>query len=63
GAAIEAKNSNGWAPLLWAAESGYEALVQLLLEKGADIEVKDSYSQTPLLWAAENGHEAVVQLL
>ncbi|RYP92526.1 hypothetical protein DL770_001392 [Monosporascus sp. CRB-9-2] len=51
-------------PLSWAAEKGHEAVVQLLLEKGANIEAKDNeYDQTPLSWAAEEGHEAVVKLL
>lgn len=49
--------------LFWAAESGHEAVVQLLLQKGADIEVTDDSGQTPLFQAAENGHEAVVRLL
>ena len=41
----------------------HEAVVKLLLEKGADVESKSSSSRTPLSWAAENGHEAVVKLL
>jgi ankyrin repeat protein len=49
--------------LLWTARYGHEAVVKLLLEKGAELEAKDNYGQTPLLWAAENGHEAVVKLL
>ncbi|KAH6696513.1 ankyrin repeat-containing domain protein [Leptodontidium sp. MPI-SDFR-AT-0119] len=40
--------------LFWAAEKGYDAVVKLLLEKGAN---------TPLLSAAMGGHEAVVKLL
>jgi ankyrin repeat protein len=44
--------------------NGYEAVVQLLLEKGVDLESKDiEYGQTPLLWTAEGRHEAVVKLL
>jgi len=51
-------------PLPKAAENGHEAVVRLLIEKGADLESRDSkYGQTSLSLAAENGHEAVVKLL
>jgi ankyrin repeat protein len=63
GAAIKAECKNGGTPLSWAAESGHEAVVRLLLEKGAAVEAKDWYGRTPLSWAAGNGHEAVVRLL
>ena len=53
----------GQTPLSWAAQNGHEAVVKLLLEKGADVESKSSNGRTPLSWAAENGHEAVVKLL
>ncbi|RYP16766.1 hypothetical protein DL767_010132 [Monosporascus sp. MG133] len=64
GAAIEAKYKEyGQAPLSWAAGEGHEALVRLLVEKGAAIEAKDKEGRTPLSWAAAKGHEAVVRLL
>jgi ankyrin repeat protein len=50
-------------PLLRAAQEGHEAVVKLLLERGAQVEVTDRYGRTPLLWAIEKGHEAVVKLL
>jgi ankyrin repeat protein len=73
GANIEAKASNGWTALRWASSNGHEAVVKLLLEKGADVELllekgadvdaKDRAGKTALQRAAENGHEAVVKLL
>ena len=34
---VEAKDSRGWTALHWSARNGYEAVVRLLLEKGADV--------------------------
>jgi ankyrin repeat protein len=57
------KDSYSRTPLSWAAEKGHQAVVQLLLEKGADIEAKDiKYGRTPLLWAGW-GRKTVFQLL
>ena len=43
--------------------AGDEAVVKLLLEKGADLDSKDNNGRTPLSWAARNGHDALVKLL
>jgi ankyrin repeat protein len=54
---------NTW-PLWLAAANGDEAVMKLLLGKGAYVESKDTESgQTPLSWAATNGHKTVVKLL
>ena len=52
-----------WDDASATAANGHEAVVKLLLEKGAELEAKDSDGRTPLRRAAENGHEAVVKLL
>ncbi|KAH7132772.1 ankyrin repeat-containing domain protein [Dactylonectria macrodidyma] len=60
---MESKDYMGWTPLSFAAESGQEAVVRLLLEKGAAIESKDDNGCTPLSLAAKRGDEAIVRLL
>jgi ankyrin repeat protein len=45
------------------AACGHEAVVQLLLEKGADVDAKDNDGGTALHKTAGSGHEAVVRLL
>ncbi|CAG9983753.1 unnamed protein product [Clonostachys byssicola] len=69
GVDLEAKDpATGQTVLLWAAEKGYTAIVQLLVEKGANIEARGApwpmpWSRTALARAAEKGHAAIVQLL
>jgi ankyrin repeat protein len=46
-----------------APGGGHEAVVQLLVEKGADVAANDDDGQTALDRAAECEGEAVVQLL
>jgi hypothetical protein len=58
---LDSKNTQGQTPLLWAADKGHEAVVQLLHK--ADVNAKTNYEWTALLGAAENEHEAVVLLL
>jgi ankyrin repeat protein len=50
--------------MVQAARGGGEAIVRLLLEKGAELESKDKYNgQTALSYVAQKGHEAIVKLL
>src|SRR5271156_6015903 len=64
GQSVDLKDSYSQTLLSYAAMQGHEAVMKLLLEKGAELETKDKeYSQTPLSWAADQGHVAVVKLL
>src|SRR5207248_569371 len=67
GADVDAKDYYGWTALHIAAESGDEALVRLLLDKGADPNTKRTgfswAESTALHIAAACGHEAVVDVL
>lgn len=53
----------GWTALLRAASNGQEAMVRLLIEKGADIEARSPNNGTPLTCAAEGNFEAIVEVL
>ncbi|XP_027110030.1 acyl-CoA-binding domain-containing protein 1-like [Coffea eugenioides] len=49
---VNAKDSEGRAPLHWAVDRGHLNVTELLLSKGADINAKDNDGQTALHYAA-----------
>lgn len=56
---VEARDRFGRTPLLVAAREGNEAVVKLLLKRGADKAAKNNAGKTPLHLAAEEGQTAV----
>ncbi|KAF4246792.1 hypothetical protein CNMCM8980_008184 [Aspergillus fumigatiaffinis] len=52
-----------WSPLLFAAQNGLSAVIDMLLETDATIEAEDETGRTPLCWAALEGHHTFVKLL
>jgi ankyrin repeat protein len=64
GAEVDAVTSGKkMTPLLYAAESGYLAVVQRLVAAGARLDVRDAKGRTALALAEEEGHEDVVRWL
>lgn len=57
------QNRYGTTPLEAAAEGGFVAAVQTLLEYGADQNKRGNSGYTPLHRAVQNGHDAVVRTL
>lgn len=53
----------GWTALLRAATNGQEAMVRLLVERGAHTEARSPNHGTPLICAAEGNYEAIVEFL
>ncbi|KAJ5273096.1 sex-determining protein fem-1 [Penicillium angulare] len=62
---IHARDLLNRTPLLLAAESGHESVVELLLAKGnEDLNVEENrHGRTALMKAAEEGHKRIVKRL
>ena len=65
GANIEAKSSNGWTALMYAARDGYTLLIDLLYmsKKKNIINEQDNFGITALMLAAREGHIETVNIL
>ena len=64
GSNIDTTDGYGRQPLHFAAQEGYTAIVELLLDQGATgIDAPGRYGRQPLHWAAQYGHTATVELL
>lgn len=63
GAALNAKDHDGWTALMWASWSGLAKVADTLLERGADIAVADKMGNTALIIAARRGNVEVVKSL
>ncbi|KAK2800454.1 hypothetical protein FQN50_008128 [Emmonsiellopsis sp. PD_5] len=55
--------ASGRTLLSWVASSGKDAVVKLLLDKGAKADSRDLDGRTPLSWAAEAWYHDVVRVL
>ena len=49
--------------LIAAAFGGQEAMVRMLLQRGASVNLQNSFGSTALMYAAANGHTTIVQAL
>lgn len=63
GANINAKDSFGTTPLLWAISNKQTEAVNLLVKKGANVKAKDLMGMTSLHWAAATDNLLVAKLL
>ena len=54
---------NGWSVLHFAAFSGHQKMVQLLIDEKHDVNAETKKAWTPAHLAADQGHLKVVQLL
>jgi ankyrin repeat protein len=51
GADVNAANSQGFTPMIGAANRGFDGMVRLLAEHGAKLDVKDKQGRTPMTFA------------
>ena len=56
---LNKEDDKGPTALIWAANKGQEALVGLLVEKGANIEAKSKQGRAAQIWADKKGQKAV----
>jgi ankyrin repeat protein len=63
GAAINARDKNGYVALVHAIKSASCKASQILIESGADINALDNKKRTPLMIAAESGNNACLSVL
>lgn len=49
--------------LFWAAWQGHEAMVKLLIDRGAKVDATNKYGETPWQYAQDHKHEVVAKLL
>ena len=64
GAPVDGRDSQGWTPLMHAANNGYVLLVDILLRSGASPNVRAADGATALFIATMNAHpEAIAQLM
>lgn len=60
GAAV---NKQGWTPLHYAAASGDNEIVKMLMDKSAQLDALSPNGTTPMMMAARNGHILTIKLL
>jgi ankyrin repeat protein len=64
GANVNERDEDGMTPVMWAANRGYQDVLQILLDYGADINAQDSReTKTALMWAAPERLHIVEYLL
>ena len=56
-------DENGRTPLMYAVSSGWQHVVEFLLESGVDTSMADDRHTTALMHACSIGHPTIVRLL
>ncbi len=62
GADVNAKEKNGWTPLIFSMNGNYEKF-QIIIENGGNLMTLDNKNWTPLMWATMNAKPEMVEYL
>ncbi|XP_076862360.1 histone-lysine N-methyltransferase EHMT2 isoform X2 [Brachyhypopomus gauderio] len=60
---INAQDSGGWTPIIWAAEHRHTEVIRALLNRGADVTLKDKEMNVCLHWASFAGSAEIAELI
>uniref|UniRef100_A0AAY5EDX4 Euchromatic histone-lysine N-methyltransferase 2 n=1 Tax=Electrophorus electricus TaxID=8005 RepID=A0AAY5EDX4_ELEEL len=60
---INAQDSGGWTPIIWAAEHRHKEVIRALLNRGADVTLKDKEMNVCLHWASFAGSAEIAELI
>ena len=60
---LNAKNSGGYTPLMYAAYIGHDNVVNMLIDAQVDVNLANDKGHTPLMLAASCGNESVCEFL
>ncbi len=60
---VNATDSTGRTPLMWASTGGYIEIIESLIAGGAQLDMKDGYGNTALMHAVSYGHIKVAKIL
>ena len=63
GADVNAKDDDGYTPLISASAGGFVETAKFLLENGADMNAEDKYGWTSLMYASQNRHINMLKFL
>uniref|UniRef100_A0A672IIN9 Euchromatic histone-lysine N-methyltransferase 2 n=1 Tax=Salarias fasciatus TaxID=181472 RepID=A0A672IIN9_SALFA len=60
---VNAQDSGGWTPIIWAAEHKHVDVIKSLLNRGADVTINDKELNVCLHWAAYAGNVDIAELV
>ncbi|XP_051927506.1 histone-lysine N-methyltransferase EHMT2 [Hippocampus zosterae] len=60
---VNAQDSGGWTPIIWAAEHKHVQVIKVLLNRGADVTINDKELNVCLHWAAYAGNVDIAEMV